>query len=228
MHGRERVPPRLVDAPLQSSDRSSVPPAEARGSYHHTGLRQALVDASLELLAERGPRAVTLREVARRAGVSHSAPYRHFSDRSALLAAAAARCLAELGACLSSARRAAGASASAQLEAMMRAYVDFAVSNPGRFRLMFGSDIQRKLAELHGPEAGAVVEQIADALASDSRPAGSVADPQLWAQLAWATMHGLASFAVDAALAGARSSSTSDLLRAAARMIHSSLLPPRP
>jgi AcrR family transcriptional regulator len=192
-----------------------------RVSYHHAGLRQSLVDASLELLAERGPPAVTLREVARRAGVSHSAPYRHFSNRSALLAAAAARCLAELGACLSSARRAAGATASAQLEAMMRAYVEFAVSNPGRFRLMFGSDVQRKLAD--GPEAAVVVDQIVGALVNDSRSAASVADAQLWAQLAWATMHGLASFAVDPSPAGARSASTTDLVRAAARMIHAIL-----
>jgi AcrR family transcriptional regulator len=227
MHRRDRAPARSVEVVPRSPERSSAREAQGRGSYHHAGLRQALVDASLALLAERGPRAVTLREVARRAGVSHSAPYRHFSDRSALLAATAAKCLAELGACLSSARRAAGSTASAQVEAMMHAYVDFAVSNPGRFRLMFGSDVQRKLAELHGPEAGAVIEEIADALVSDSSPTRNVADPQLWAQLAWATMHGLASFAVDASPAGARSASTGDLLRAAAHMIHSSLSPER-
>lgn len=225
MRHRERVPLRSAEAAARSPDRHGVGNAERRDSYHRAGLRQALVDASLELLAERGPRAVTLREVARRAGVSHTAPYRHFADRSSLLAAAAARCHAELGARLLSARRAAGSTAAAQLEAVMHAYVEFAVSNPGRFRLMFGSDIQRELAKLQHPGVDAVVEQIAGALISEPRPAGSVADPQLWIQLAWATMHGLASFAVDSGPAGAQSAPTSELLRMAARMIHSSLAP---
>jgi len=60
-----------------------------RGRYHHGDLRRALLDAALELLAREGASALTLREVARRAGVTHAAPYRHFTDKQALLAAVA-------------------------------------------------------------------------------------------------------------------------------------------
>ena len=59
-------------------------------SYHHGNLKQALLEASLNLIREVGPGAFTLREVARRAGVSHNAPYRHFRDKEELLAALAA------------------------------------------------------------------------------------------------------------------------------------------
>jgi len=62
---------------------------DKRGKYHHGDLRRALLDAALELVNELGPSGITLREAARRAGVTHAAPYRHFADKGALLAAVA-------------------------------------------------------------------------------------------------------------------------------------------
>ena len=67
-----------------------------RKPYHHGNLREALLEASIQLIAEIGPSAFTLREVARRAGVSHNAPYRHFHDKGDLLAAVAAQGYSEL------------------------------------------------------------------------------------------------------------------------------------
>jgi AcrR family transcriptional regulator len=102
---------------------------EREQRYHHGNLREALIEAALALLAERGQLALSLREVARRAGVSHAAPYRHFTDRAELLAALADHGFAELE------RELSGAGSS--LGAVAGAYVRFALAQPARFRLMF-------------------------------------------------------------------------------------------
>src|SRR5689334_19621575 len=101
-------------------------------SYHHGDLHSALLLTAGKMLEKEGLEALTLREVARRAGVSHSAPYRHFAEREALLAALAAEGFERLGAAQRKAAEAGG------LRAMGEAYVAFALENPQRFRLMFG------------------------------------------------------------------------------------------
>src|ERR1700754_2465649 len=80
------------------ANRSGIPQAlpERRDTYHHGDLKRALTDAALGLVTEKGPRGFTLREVARRAGVSAAAPYRHFADRSQLLAAVATQGFVQL------------------------------------------------------------------------------------------------------------------------------------
>src|SRR6476661_2659571 len=82
---------------------------ESKAGYHHGNLRQALVDATVLLLESEGPHAVTLRAVAGRAGVSHAAPYRHFADKDALLAAVAEEGFRAMAAALLTARDGAGA-----------------------------------------------------------------------------------------------------------------------
>jgi AcrR family transcriptional regulator len=104
-------------------------------AYHHGNLREALLDAAEALLPQSGPEALTLREVARHAGVSHGAPYHHFESRDALLAAVAERGFSGLGEAMAGA---AGATARDRLIAVCEAYVDFAAGHPTRFRLMFG------------------------------------------------------------------------------------------
>ncbi len=119
---------------------------EKSGSYHHGDLRDELLQAAVEVAAERGLHGLSLRECARRAGVSHAAPYRHFADKDALLLA-----LGEQGdAWLAEAGRAAMAGiddAQERLDAYGVAYVRFAVEHPVHFRIMFTS-------ELNGPTDG--------------------------------------------------------------------------
>ncbi|RAK69003.1 TetR/AcrR family transcriptional regulator [Phenylobacterium kunshanense] len=107
---------------------------------HHGALREALIDASLQLLDTEGVEAVTIRAVARRAGVSHAAPINHFPDLRALLTAVATRCFEHL---LGAARAARDARSDAygRLEAFVDAYIDYALAHPGRYRMMWRMDI---------------------------------------------------------------------------------------
>jgi AcrR family transcriptional regulator len=113
-------------------------------SYHHGNLRVALVEEAAALARLRGPDGVVLREVARRAGVSHNAAYRHFADREALLAEVAAVGMTRLEAAM---RRRLDevteqepvARARARLRATGRAYVEFALAEPGMFEVAFST-----------------------------------------------------------------------------------------
>jgi AcrR family transcriptional regulator len=111
--------------------------------YHHGRLREALVDAGVDLARELGPEAVILRAAARAAGASHNAAYRHFADRDELLRAVCERCMSKLATLME--QRIAAATADpdpvefawARLDALGRAYVEFATTEPGWFRTAF-------------------------------------------------------------------------------------------
>src|ERR1700729_330520 len=111
-------------------------------SYHHGALREGLIRAAREILESEGYEALTLRAAARRAGVSQAAPYNHFVDKAALLAAIAALGFKEFAAAM---RRemSSAADPQARLNATGIAYVAFATSNPGLFKLMFGSSVHQ-------------------------------------------------------------------------------------
>lgn len=110
--------------------------------YHHGNLKGALLKAGLKLVERIGVERFTLREVARKAGVSHNAPYRHFPSKESLLAALAADSLRQLHETL---RLAVGHSAqpAARLHDAAIAYLRFAVKNPSRFNIMFHSAFDR-------------------------------------------------------------------------------------
>src|SRR6516164_4473804 len=109
-----------------------------RKSYHHGALHSALVEASIALAREGGPDRVILREAARAAGVSHSAAYRHFADREALLVEVSRHARSKLAAEMR--RRVARAKDPRQrLRAVGTAYVEFALTEPGLFRTAFTS-----------------------------------------------------------------------------------------
>jgi AcrR family transcriptional regulator len=162
--------------------------------------RETLVAVAAQLLDEGGPEAVTLREVGHRAGVSHNAPYKHFADKEALLAAVAARELARMAASMSATRTVAKAGdlpPQEALRAAMRGYVAWAMEFPHRFKLVYGS-WSKDSAEL-GVAAGSaralLVGMVAAAQRAGRFPA---ADPERLAFLLLAVTHG----AVDLALAG--------------------------
>ncbi|HWU20140.1 MAG TPA: TetR/AcrR family transcriptional regulator [Nocardioides sp.] len=122
-------------------------------SYHHGNLREALVEKAVELAREKGPGGPSLREVARRAGVSHNAAYRHFADLEQLLQEVASVAMRELAAAMDAKVRRLRTTDRAEharrrLRATGQAYVEYALAEPGLFRVAF-DHVQH--SELTGP-----------------------------------------------------------------------------
>ncbi len=164
--------------------------------YHHENLRQTLLQAAVALIGEVGPRDFTLREVARRAGVSHNAPYRHFPAKDDLLVAVATEGFDRLTALMqkSSAR---GKTALERLQLCGCGYVDFALRWPHHFLVMFDlpkTSRERCKDEPVGENAFDVLMGcIMAAQQSGDLPAGDPL-PQAWT--AWSLVHGIAKLAV--------------------------------
>jgi len=157
-------------------------------TYHHGDLRAALLQAAGEILEKEGVAALSLREAARRAGVSHSAPYRHFPDRDSLLAALAVEGFSLLQDAIT--KRPEGDRGVA--------YVEFALIHPQRFRLMFGG--QLRLGDY--PELQAAGEGNYRNLQKAFESLGS--DAPLAAAAAWSLVHGLANLILDGHFAQAQ------------------------
>src|SRR5512142_720198 len=117
-----------------------------RRSYHHGDLRRALLDATLSLATELGPAGVSLRQAAERAGVSQAAPYRHFSGKEAMIAAASEEGFRLLHAAMVEATHAGSADPAQRLAALVACYAEFAVTRTAHFRLMFGQGSAPKAA----------------------------------------------------------------------------------
>ena len=111
-------------------------------TYHHGNLKEALIAAGLKILSEDGVEGLSLRKVARKVGVSHAAPYNHFSDKQALLAAISTAGFEQLYINLSATFTAAKASSGEILPQIAWAYLQFALEDPGRFRLMFSGALE--------------------------------------------------------------------------------------
>jgi AcrR family transcriptional regulator len=166
-------------------------------SYHHGDLRAALLDAAARWLDERGEQALTLRELAREAGVSHAAPYHHFAGREELLAGVAERAFDRLGDALVAAAAAAPDPARA-LPDIGEAYVRAALAHPAQFRLMFGPMLARKAEH---PEFQRAAERAFTVLLQ----AATAFAPERGLELAltgWSLSHGAASLAIDGAFGG--------------------------
>lgn len=190
--------------------------------YHHGDLAEALLAAAGELLAEQGPERFSLRECARRAGVSHAAPAHHFGDARGLLTAYAARGFGALTAALRSVA-ARHTEPGERLQALGEAYVGFALEHAARYQLMFRSG-QTEMAEPALREAaGAAWTELAQAVAAarGTVPARDSSDPH--AALAWATVHGLALLLIDGRMAPTRA--TPKAWRAMARDTLAALAP---
>jgi len=177
--------------------------AKRAGKYHHGDLRRALLEAARRLLEREGPLGVCLRAAARRAGVSQTAPYRHFADKEALLAALAAEGLGELADRMAAASRA-ESSPPAALRAIGVAYATTAAQNPHLFRLMFGPEAADKERYPAVREAGARAYQVLLDTIGACQQAGAVrgGDPEDLALAAWSAVHGLSCLIVDGRLTG--------------------------
>jgi len=178
-----------------------------RTAYHHGDLRRALLEASLALIDEAGIGALSLREAARKAGVSHNAPYHHFKDRGSLLAALAEEGFAQLAAEMTAAR-AAAPDARTRLEACGQAYVRFALKSPARFKLMFRPELaapsaEAAVARASTPALDTLTAAIVEAQAAGLAPPG---DPRPLVLTCWSAVHGLASLWLDGPLARAHRS----------------------
>src|SRR4051812_17595144 len=150
--------------------------AQRRSTYHHGDLPAALVDAALELVAERGVQGFSVAEAARRTGVSISAPYRHFSDRDDLLAAVAVRGYEELLARFERAIASEPKPAD-QLAALSAAYVLFAAQRRPMFEVLFGAGLDKPAHPRLAAAAHAVIEAIhavARKLVRDDRQAAAL------------------------------------------------------
>ena len=164
-------------------------------TYHHGDLREALVRAALELLDESGETELSLRAVARRAGVSPAAPYRHYADREALVSAVAAVGYRELAERLAAAHP--SPSTPDELASAAVAYVQFALERPALFRIMFSEPCDRDNDERVA--ATAAVSFYVRGIVERSFPA---ADADALATAIWALVHGLAFLHLDGKLTG--------------------------
>jgi AcrR family transcriptional regulator len=163
--------------------------------YHHGNLREALIHAALELIAQKGPAGFTFAEAARYAGVSPAAPYRHFRDRDELLASVALRGFVEFEAKLARAWDGGKPEALAALERLGKAYLEFARTQPAHYAAMFeagvsvAADPQLRAAS---DRAFSVLRSAADQLCAAMPAAGR--PPALMVALhIWTMAHGVAS-----------------------------------
>jgi AcrR family transcriptional regulator len=181
--------------------------------YHHGDLRRVLMAAAVAAIEEHGPTAVSLRDLARRADVSHAAPAHHFGDKAGLLTAVAV----EGFTLLADALREAGERTGSFLEIGV-AYVGFAVDHPAHFAVMYRPD-------LYHADDPAVLAARADARASLRGGLGLVSgarqggEPAIAALAAWSLVHGLATLWLSGSLPAPPTDDPRELTRAVARVL---------
>jgi AcrR family transcriptional regulator len=168
--------------------------AKPKESYHHGNLRAALVSAALALLDEEGVEAVTIRAVARRAGVTHAAPANHFRDRRALLTALAAELFTGLRAEIGRKLGDAGPELEARLRVFAQAMLRFGLAAPHRYRLIWRWD----MLDGKDPALVAAMDGIYDRLIDElSAKARADFDPHTRAIALWSMVHGYVSMRIE-------------------------------
>lgn len=171
-------------------------------AYHHGDLRRALLQGALELLAEGGPAQLTLRGAARRAGVSVAAPYRHFADKCAMLAAVAEEGFLALQRACDDALALAGDDPVDRFWRHGVAYVQFAIEHPAHYRVMFGPELSDKRVHEDLQRAARAAYDSLRSTLQACAVAGLFDEEQigLRAMRAWALVHGLSSLFIDGQL----------------------------
>jgi AcrR family transcriptional regulator len=168
---------------MQSSDEAP---------YHHGNLRAALIAAADAIIAEKGIEGFSLREAARRAGVSPGAPAHHFGTAVGLLTEVALLGYANLGAALNAVPIT--DDPAADLRAQALAYVGFALAHAGRFRLMFRPDLVNRNDPRYGAAATAALAGFAGTI---GRSSGGQGDGMAQVFVVWSSIHGMANLALD-------------------------------
>ncbi len=167
-------------------------------SYHHGNLKLALLDAAVAQIKEVGVEKLSLRGVARTVGVSQTAPYRHFKDKNQLLAEVAAQSFTELYKCSQSVIDP-NASAMINIQSTGMAYLQYAIENPEKYRLLFGSTIQNRRSHSTMIEAGEksfqiLIDQVERGIEAGDFITGC---SLLLANTLWTQVHGSASLILD-------------------------------
>ena len=180
----------------------------SKPTYHHGDLRAACLSAAMELLDESGETELSLRAVARRAGVSPAAPYRHYTDREALVSAVAALGYRELAQRMAAAHP--SPSTPEQLTSVAVAYVQFALERPALFRIMFGEPCHRD-----NDERVAATSAVTQYLREIVGRVFPQADAEGMATAIWALVHGLAYLHLDGKLDASTPSAVADRVTAA-------------
>jgi AcrR family transcriptional regulator len=184
----------------------------SRSPYHHGDLRAACLRAAMELLEEGGATALSLRAVARRAGVSPAAPYRHYADRDALISAVAAVGYRELAEQLAAAHS--SPSTTDDFGAIAVAYVQFALQRPALFRVMFAEPCDTDNSERVA--ATDAISAYVSVIVQQSFPGF---DNEALSTAAWALVHGLAFLHLDGKLDASTPDVVSNRVRAAVHAV---------
>jgi AcrR family transcriptional regulator len=172
---------------------------QKQGRFHHGNLRQALIDGALQILGKEGAQAITLREVARRAGVTHAAPYRHFEGKEALLAAVAEEGFRVLRTEMEESMRARSGDPLEQLTEFGVAYIRFALKNPAHYRLMYGPEFANRSAHpaLQEASRAAFVLLLEVMRLCQAAKVIREGDPVQLALTSWSLVHGLSLLIMD-------------------------------
>lgn len=169
--------------------------------YHHGDLRRVVIETAQDMLREDKGWQFTLREVARRAGVSHAAPYKHFPDKCALLAELATLGFNELREQVRAAIARPFRSARAEFIAAAKAYIHFGTANPSLYRLMFSADADKTVfPKLNEAGASAFAELLGILERGQSSGAFKRQPVRGQAAASWALVHGFTMLAIDGQL----------------------------
>jgi AcrR family transcriptional regulator len=189
----------FIDNILVGEEMNSNVDRQKPKPYHHGDLRNALIQAGLEMLSEGGAAALDLRKVARKAGVSHAAPYRHFADKQALVAAINAEGFRRLAERIQSTLREAPDDSFEQLQAIARAYVQFAQEHPWLMREMFsGLTVEREaFAGLYAASKAVFTFYVEVVKRGQERGSLIDGDPGALAGVLWSLLHGVAMLTIE-------------------------------
>jgi len=168
-------------------------------SYHHGNLRRVLIDTAVEIISEQGTKDLSLRKIAKKSGVSHAAPYRHFKDKNAILASVAKEGFEMM---LSKTQGRIDRSRGNELDHFAicgLSYIDFALSYPSHYRVMFGTRVENSyFSDELKPESIPVFKLLRDIImVCQEKGLLKAGNPREMAISAWSIVHGFAMLRID-------------------------------